>query len=155
MKVIVVGDSLLNPINEKGMCKRHAVKVKNVPGGTTALDEIDTLVGHKPDCIIVYADTNGITKGINTLNMVKKSEKKVKVSFTQYNTGILELNITKQKQKIYLEVSDDNGSKNYCSQTKLDFTDNLNIIENHLRVTLYLKTKKRIDMCASNLLKYL
>ena len=103
----------------------------------------------------MYADTNGITKGINTLNMVKKSEKKVKVSFTQYNTGILELNITKQKQKIYLEVSDDNGSKNYCSQTKLDFTGNLNIIENHLRVTLYLKTKKRIDMCASNLLKYL
>ena len=132
------------------MCKKHAV-----PGDTTALDEIDTLVGHKPDCIIVYADTNGITKGINTLSMVKKSEKKVKVSFTQYNTGILELNITKQKQKIYLEVSDDNGSKNYCSQTKLDFTDNLNITENHLRVTLYLKTKKRIDMCASNLLKYL
>ena len=48
MKVIVVGDSLLNRINREGFCKMHDVEVKNVPGGA---DEIDTLVGQKPDCV--------------------------------------------------------------------------------------------------------
>ena len=82
MKVIVVGDSLLNGINEKGLCKKQDVKVKNVPGGTTVLDRIDRLVGQKPDCIIVYGGTKDITKGINTLNTVKKIERKVKNSLT-------------------------------------------------------------------------
>ena len=45
MKFIVVGDSLLNRINKKGFCKIHNVEVKNVPGGETVPDEIDTLVG--------------------------------------------------------------------------------------------------------------
>ena len=80
VKVIVVGDSLLNGINKKGLCKKHDVKVKNVPGGTTVLDKIDRLVGQKPDCIIVYGGTKNITKGINTLNTVKKTERKVKNS---------------------------------------------------------------------------
>ena len=63
--MIVVGDSL-NGINEKGFCKKHDVEVKNVLGGTTVPDEADTLVGQKPDCIIMYGGTNDITKGINT-----------------------------------------------------------------------------------------
>ena len=82
VKVIVVRDSLLNGINEKGLCKKHDVKVKNVHGGTTVLDKIDRLVGQKPDCIIVYGGTKDITKGINTLNTVKKIERKVKNSLT-------------------------------------------------------------------------
>ena len=65
MKVIVVGVSLFNGINEKGFCKKHDVEVKNVLGGTTVPDKVDTLVGQKPDCIIMYGGTNDITKGIN------------------------------------------------------------------------------------------
>ena len=80
VKVIVVGDSLLNGINEKGLCKKHDVKVKNIPGGTTVLDKIDRLVVQKPDCITVYGGTKDITKSINTLNTVKKIEWKVKNS---------------------------------------------------------------------------
>ena len=80
MKVIVVGDSLFNGISEKGFCKTHDVEVKNVLGGTTVPDEADTLVGQKPDCIIMYGGTNDITKGISTLNTVEKIERKVKNS---------------------------------------------------------------------------
>ena len=72
MKVIVVGDSCLNGINKTGLCENTTSKSK------TALDEIDTLVGQKPDRIIVHAGTNDITKGINILNMAKKIEKKIK-----------------------------------------------------------------------------
>ena len=81
VKVIVVVDSLLNGINEQSLCKKHDVKVKNVPGGKTVLDKTDRLVGQKPDCIIVYGDTEDITKGINTLNMVKKLKGKLKILY--------------------------------------------------------------------------
>ena len=78
--VIVVGDSLLNGINEKDFCKKHNVKVKNVPEGTTLLDKTDRLVGQKPDYIIVYSGTKDITRGINTLNTVNTIDRKVKNS---------------------------------------------------------------------------
>ena len=63
MKVDVVGYSLLNGINEKGFCKKLDVRVKNVAGATseTVLDETDTLIGQKSDCIIVYVGPNDIT----------------------------------------------------------------------------------------------
>ena len=34
VKIIVVGDSILNGINEKGLSKKHDIKVKNTLGVT-------------------------------------------------------------------------------------------------------------------------
>ena len=34
-KIIIVGDSLLNGINAKGLSKNHSVKVNNISGGTS------------------------------------------------------------------------------------------------------------------------
>ena len=81
-KIIVVGDSFLKIINEKGLCKKRDIKVKNTPGVTneTELDEIDTLVGQKPDCITVHAGRNDI-KRIDILNRTKKIERKVKILY--------------------------------------------------------------------------
>ena len=64
------------------MCKKHDIKVKNTPEVTneTVLDKIDTLVGQKPDCIIVHAGTNDINR-TNTLNTTKKIERKVKILY--------------------------------------------------------------------------
>ena len=71
---------MLNGIHEGRLSKQQQVKIQNLPGGTseTILDEVDTLVADKPDCIIVHAGTNDITKGIDSLNSVKKIVKKVK-----------------------------------------------------------------------------
>ena len=48
---IIVGDSLLNGINLKGLLKNHSVKVNNTPGGTSdaILDELDDFLKSKPD----------------------------------------------------------------------------------------------------------
>ena len=73
-KVIVVGDSLLNGINERDLPKDFNVKVNNTPDGTskTGLDKIEKLVKCKPSSLIVHAGTNDLTKGKNVLNNVKK-----------------------------------------------------------------------------------
>ena len=71
-KVVVTGDLLLNGINERGLSKPHKVNVQNFPGGTseTILEELDTLVASKPDCIIIHAGTNDLRNGINSLNSI-------------------------------------------------------------------------------------
>ena len=80
-KVIVVGDSLLNGINERDLPKDFNVKVNNTPDGTskTGLDKIEKLVKCKPSSLIVHAGTNDLTKGKNVLNNVKKIVKEVKM----------------------------------------------------------------------------
>ena len=64
-EIIVVGDSLLDGINEKGFSKNHSVKANNIPEGTSdaILDKLDNFLKNKPDGLIVHAVTNGITKG--------------------------------------------------------------------------------------------
>ena len=78
--VVVTGDSMLNGINERGLSKHQNVKIQNFLAGTTEtiLDNVETLVAEKPDCIIMHAGTNDIMNWINSLNSVKKFVKKVK-----------------------------------------------------------------------------
>ena len=77
-KIVITGDSMLNGIYERGLLKQQQVKIQNFPGGTseTILDVVDTLITDKPDCIIVHAGTNDVTKGVNSLNSMKKIVKK-------------------------------------------------------------------------------
>ena len=88
-KIILTGDSMLSGIHERGLSKQQQVQIPNFPRGTikTILDEVDRLVADKPHCIIVHAGTNDITKGINSLNSVKKIVKKVKQ--TSPNTKVV------------------------------------------------------------------
>ena len=78
--IIIVGDSLLNGIHEKGLSKNHSVKMNNIPGGTSEviLDKLDEFLENEPDSLIVHAGTNDITKGKDQLNNVKKILKQVK-----------------------------------------------------------------------------
>ena len=57
-----------NGIHERGLSKQQQVKIQNFLGGTseTIVDQVDTLVVDKPDCIIVDDGTNDSTKGINS-----------------------------------------------------------------------------------------
>ena len=50
-KIIIIGDSLLNSIHEKGLSKNHRVKVNNILAGTsdTMVDKLDDFLENKPD----------------------------------------------------------------------------------------------------------
>ena len=90
---------MLNGINELGLSKHQNVKIQNFPGGTTEtiLEEVETLVTEKPDCIIIHAGTNDITNGINSINSVKKIVKKV--NQTSPNTKIAFSSLITMKEK--------------------------------------------------------
>ena len=91
---------------------------------------VDTLVTDKPDCIIVHAGTNDVTKGIKFLNFVKKIVKNVKQ--TSPNTKVVSSSLITRKDNKELDkkVQDvNNRLKNYCMQTNLDYIENNNIKE--------------------------
>ena len=72
-EVIIIGYTMLNNINSRGLSKSKEVKVLNYPGATSS--NIDT-----PESLMVHADTNVLRNDINLLNnimkIVTKSRKK-------------------------------------------------------------------------------
>ena len=64
-KVIIIGYTILNNINSRGLSKSKDVKVLNHPGATSS--NIDT-----PESLMVHVDTNVLRNDINLLNNIKK-----------------------------------------------------------------------------------
>ena len=63
-KVTIIGDSIVNGLEERGLGKKHIVKIRKHPGATTTdmIDYIKQVQRRKPDCIILHAGTNDIGK---------------------------------------------------------------------------------------------
>ena len=155
---IVVGDSLLNGINERGLSKDFNVKMNNIPGGTsdTVLDKIEELVKCKASSLIVHAGTNDLKKGKNVLNNVKKIGKEVKRISRNTKIAFSSIKIRKDKKDIDKNVVETNARlKNYCSQKKLDYIENTNIKEEHLGVKKLHLNKRGNSLLATNFLRYL
>ena len=123
----------------------------------THLDVVHTLVASKPDCIIVFMGTNDITKGIDSLNSVKKIVKKFEQ--TSLNTKVVFSSLITRKNRKYLDkkVQDVNHRlKNCCTPTNVDYIGNSNIKEEHLgNEKLCHLNKKGNNVFVNNLLKYL
>ena len=97
--IIIVGDSLLNGINEKDLSKNHTVKVNNIPGekSDAILGQLEDFLKSKPDGLIVHAGMKGITKGKNMLNNTNKILKQLKK--LSPNTELAFLSIVVRKNK--------------------------------------------------------
>ena len=68
-RVVIIGDSMVNNIQENGLNKHHDVQIKRHGGATTldVKDFIKPIVRRKPDLIIIHAGTNDLTnEKINT-----------------------------------------------------------------------------------------
>ena len=82
--VIIIGDSMLNNINSRGLSKSKKVTVINHPGATSDVieEELEATVkeNSKINTLIVHAGTNDLTNNINTLRSVKKNAKRQKRS---------------------------------------------------------------------------
>ena len=73
-KVVVIGDSMLNNINCRGLSKSKEVDVLNFPGATSSdiLTKIDGVLNKKSASLIVHFGTNDLTNDKNLLSNVKR-----------------------------------------------------------------------------------
>lgn len=69
-KLIIIGDSMLNGLHEKGLSKNYLTNVNSFPHDTseTALENIDGIIKSKADCVLVHAGTNKLTNITSLLN---------------------------------------------------------------------------------------
>ena len=123
---VIIGDSMLNNINSRGLSKSKKVSVSNFPGGTSKdiLDEVEDTLKTQPDTLIVHAGTNDLTKNINTLRPVKKlCEKAKRVS---PDTKIVFSNMIYRKDRRNTDMQRINTNarlKNLCNQKNILLVD--------------------------------
>ena len=79
IRVEILGDSMLNGVQEKGLNKNADIniKIRKYPGAssTDILDHIRPTLRKEPDQIRIHAGTNDLTNNHNYLNNVKKNSK--------------------------------------------------------------------------------
>ena len=158
-KVIILGNSVLNGINEKGLSKKHNVKIVNKPGPTSEqllLDDLDNLIKYQPESVIIHAGTNDSTKGINLLNNGKKIVKELTTKLPKVKIAFSGLITRKSKKNLDKNVTETNKRlNNYCRQKDIDYIDNSNITEDSLGIKKLHLIHKGNSFFAKNLLKYL
>ena len=155
--VIIIGDSVLNNINSRGLSSSNKVSASNFPSATSEdiLDEIEDTLKTHPDTLIVHAGTNDLTKNINTLRSVKKLCEKAKR--TSPDTKIVFSNIIHQKDRrnTNKQRMDTNARlKNFCNQKNIPLIDNGNIKEEHLGVKKLHLNRRGNFLFAKNLLGF-
>ena len=74
INVVVIGDSMLNNINARGLSKSKKVDVLNFPRATSSdiVNETDEVLKGKPESLIIHIGTKDLTNNINLLTNVKK-----------------------------------------------------------------------------------
>ena len=128
--IIVVGDSILNGINENGLsknAKKHNVKVRAHPGATSRdlIDHIKPVARRKPSLIVVHVGTNDITNNVDTEEMLQTLVNDVKKESPDTEIAISGLVTRKDKPGIEKKVSSLNTClKNLCARSQLYFIEN-------------------------------
>ena len=98
---MILGDSMIKGSNEYGLSKNQNVKVQIFSGYTTEdmLDIAKPVARRKPDSIIIHAETNDITRDLNTMENIRKIVKSI--SGCSENTQVLLSGIINQKNGNY------------------------------------------------------
>ena len=77
---MIIGDSMLNNIDPKGLGNKHQVKVCSYSGPTTKgmIDFIKPTIRKKPDAIVMHVGTNDITSDCATIMNLQEIVKNFK-----------------------------------------------------------------------------
>ena len=104
--VIIVGDSLLNGLQENGLRKNHNVKMYAPSGATTEdiIGYVNPIIRKKPDCLILHCGTNDITNDVDTINNIERIISNVKKKCPDTKLTISKLIIRKDRNNIDNEL---------------------------------------------------
>ena len=157
--VIIIGDSMLNGINEESLSDdRFKVKVKNHSGATTEdiCDFIKPEVRKKPDIIIVHAGTNDITNNTKSFENYKKITDTIKSKLPNCKYAISNVVMRKDKPDIEKKVIEFNSRlSKFCSKNKIDIIENKNLDGSCLSFKKLHLNKKGNSYLANNFLDFL
>ena len=128
--VEIIGDSIINNINPRGISKEGNVKVKSIPGSTSddMKDHIKLTVRRKPDAIIIHVGTNDIGNDIDTITNIQNIVAHIKKKSSHTKIIISSLLIRHGKRKIEEKIKIlNNELKKFCEENLVDFLGHENI----------------------------
>ena len=156
--VVVIGDSMLNNINARGLSKSKKVDVFNFPGATSSdiVNEIDEVLKGKPESLIINIGTNDLTNNINLLANVKNIVNKVKNTSPDTVLSFSDFVFRKDKKNIERMRADTSSRlKNFCKQKSIKLILNDNLKEEHLGIKKLYLNKKGNTVFARNVLNFI
>ena len=132
-RVYVVGDSIVSGLSEKGLSKRHTIKVRSHPGDTTEdlADDIKLIMRKNPDLVIIHFGTNDTTyDGGKTKEKLQETIDYVHEHGPETDIAISLCTLRKDKPGLQKKVSSRNNIiKEVCKKNKLKWIDNSNLDE--------------------------
>ena len=129
---MIVGDSMLNNINSRGISKTHKINVLNVSGlkSDDIRDHLNPSIRRKPDAIICHVGTNDIAENIDTaknlqevINKIKKKSAHTRIGISSIFTRTDIPNIGEKVQALNAKL------KTLCDDNLVSYIENANIDE--------------------------
>ena len=159
IRVEILGDSMLNDVQEKELNKNTDIniKIRKYPGAssTDMLDHIRPSLRKEPDQIIIHAGTNDLTNDHNYLNNVKKIVKMVRETCKNTKLCFSSLICRNDLKDIDEKVKKTNTHlENYCKQQNLGFIDNSNLKKSDLNSRGLHLQERGSSKLAKNFLDY-
>ena len=73
-RILLIGDSIINGIQEKGLSSKHNTRIRRCPCDTTKdlVDHIKPIARKWPDLVLIHFGTNDITNSIDTEEFMQK-----------------------------------------------------------------------------------
>ena len=158
--VEILGDSMVNGIQEKGMNKdsNMIIKIRKYPGAssTDILDHIKPNLRKDPDQILIHAGTNDLTSDQNYLKNVKKIVKLVRETCKDtklcFSSLICCTDVPDIDEKV---IKTNTNLENYCNQQNIGFISNNNIKKSDLNARGLHLYERGSSKLAKNILDYL
>ena len=141
--VYLVGDSLLNGIHERGLTKKHNVKVKAHSGATTRdmINHVKPVLRRAPDTIILHCGTNNLTSNVYTIEQMEEIMKIAKQESNSTNIVLSSVVTRADQAGIKKKVSKlNNKLRTFCNEYGITLIDHININDDYLATKrLYFK----------------
>ena len=128
--IVIIGDSMLNNIDPKGLGKKHQVKVRSYGGSTTKdmIDFIKPTIRKKPDVIVMHVGTNDITSDCATIMNLQEIVENVKSESPETKFVLSSVINRDDRNDIQRKVSQINKKlENFSNLNDIELVDNSNI----------------------------
>ena len=149
----------MSGLNEKGLSKKHTVKVRSYPGDTTKdlTDDIKPVMRKNPDLVVIHFGTNDITKnGVNTKGNLQDTIDYIYKHSPQTNIVISLCTIRMNKPGLLKKIHARNIIiKDVCTRNNLKWIDNSNLDETCLGAKKLHLNRKSCSYLANNLKKFI
>ena len=157
-RVFVLGDSIINGIEEKGLSKKHNVRLRKCPGDSTEdlLDHVKPVARKKPDLIVIHFGTNDTTSGKDTKENVQKAIDTIKEESPSTEIAISLCTIRKDRHGIGRKMESSNKIlRDAASRNNTYVIDNKSIDESCLGMKRLHLNRKGTSFLANNLKNFI